>query len=182
MLLHAAAGVGGHIIAGGFHEEEHGQGQLALLVICAQGLAGGVIAAGQVEAVIVNLVGDTQQGTHAVELLNHLIIQPLEEGCPRHGHGKEGGRLLADKLVVICAAHVDIPQAGGLLHLALAEVAHTGGHAADEAGIADFRPHHHGLGQHGIPQQHSQFIAPQGIRGGLVAAGLCLIQHIIMHQ
>ena len=75
---------------------EDGEGELALAEVGAEGFAGFLLAAGEVEAIVVNLVGGAEAEAERFHRGDDLRRGLVDEGAQLAGGGEEGGGLHFD--------------------------------------------------------------------------------------
>lgn len=173
---------GGDVVAAGFEEEVDGEGEFAFFGVGVEGFARAVFVADHVEAVVVDLVGDAEEGAHAVEFVDDVRRHAGDPRGAFHGGGEEGGCFFADEFVVVRPGHVEVEEAGGLFDFALANVADDLGDHAAEFGVAEFGAHDHGVGEHDVAEEDGEFVAPEGVGCGFVAPGVGMVEDVVMDE
>ena len=114
---------------------EQRQRELALGQVGADGLAGRALGADQVEAIVVDLVGDAE--IIAVIAQGEHLVGPaaVEHGRQLGADAKERARLHRDDLDVLGDAELEIEPALGLEDFAAADVVGRLGDLAGDGGI-----------------------------------------------
>ena len=161
---------------------EDGKCEFSLLEVGAEGLAGILLAAGEIQAIVVNLVGRAEAEAEGLHRGDDLRRGFVDEGAQLAGGGEEGGGFHLDDAEVIRDAELEVKAALGLDDLAGANIRGGAGDAPGDFAVGEVGGKLEGMGEEAIAQEDRDGVAPLGIDGGLGAALLGAVHDIVMDE
>ena len=134
----------------GLEQVEDGEGEFAASQIGAEGFAGSGFVSGDVEAVVVDLVGSTEAKSEGFEVFDGVRLGAVESGTEFGGDGEERPRFHFEDAIVIGDGELEVEAALGLDDFARTDLACGLGEAAAHGGVVEFGGEFEGVCEEGV--------------------------------